>query len=693
MPFCTPSIRGPVSEWSADLLVEDCIPGAVISIQAIGPSPRALVESVAHGGRDRVGLLPGERLRSGDRLLAMQRLGDEHSLWTVEDLGVPVGPAPADSLALAPVAFVSHVWECGSRLWVGGAVPGAHVTVSGPGGPLGSGVAAEGDARIALAANLPSPGLVVTAAQGPPPGVPPIKGVAKSTSALVQHLPLLVERRLPSPRLGGDAPRGCDPAAHFAGVFDGADVTVTRASGGPPETHIWDRDDLWFVFASPLAGPGDTLSVVQAMPRCDYLPSQPLKIPCGPAAVPGVPKLSPPCAGSSLLHVENLTPGARVYLDVGDTTYLGMIPPDVTAFTFQIAPLPAGAPIVVRQERCGLVSGLSGLSVGELSVSGGADLADPLLACARVVRVVGAQPGALLQIWAKGPTGDVPLSTQVFAVRDSVRVAVSPYLAEGQVVWVSQLACGGPWIDSVHHVVAKTPPVAAPEISVPPVAGDIAVTVDALPGARVDVYAESGDPPTAQLIGSGAIDPVVRTVGLDRPLSTADRVLADQSMCDKTSRLGHGTSVLPAERTFSLPSPLEWLSGVGERQPLVCDAASVTCRHDGTWRFTAHLENRETEADCSFIVAFEVPDPDGFGASLEGELSAAGEGRVTKIGIRVRGVPPADTFTSTGVFGLFRDPRYWSRLLGATGNFRIAIAGFTTYPELEADDAEEVPTD
>ncbi|HBH79458.1 MAG TPA: hypothetical protein DDY39_06490, partial [Nitrospira sp.] len=75
-------------------------------------------------------------------------------------------------------------------------------------------------------------------------------------------------------------------------------------------------------------------------------------------------------------------------------------------------------------------------------------------------------------------------------------------------------------------------------------------------------------------------------------------------------------------------------------KPLTCLWANFVCRHDGSWNYTAELENEETEADVSFDLQFDlvgVSSP--FGAVLKGQLSASGNGAITKTGLRAIGVP------------------------------------------------------
>lgn len=145
------------------------------------------------------------------------------------------------------------------------------------------------------------------------------------------------------------------------------------------------------------------------------------------------------------------------------------------------------------------------------------------------------------------------------------------------------------------------------------------------------------------------------------------------------------------EKRFLLPAPLQQPSETATMDPVVCDIATMVCRHDGTWDLSAHFTNKTTDADCSLIFQFELV-PNGsppFGVTIDTDLSAAGDGRVTRIGLRMRGVPPEKTITRTGMFAAFRDRAYWdSVVVPAKGNYRM-LAAWQTYPKTDPDDPDE----
>ena len=116
-------------------------------------------------------------------------------------------------------------------------------------------------------------------------------------------------------------------------------------------------------------------------------------------------------------------------------------------------------------------------------------------------------PGAWLQVWVRTPLGPMPISNQIFATKDSIRIHVVPYLNQGQEVWLSYLLCAGAaWVESPHHVVGAAPHLGPVNIILPPIENTSSVTVDAVPGAAVNVFAITGMPIKVELIGSGYVD-------------------------------------------------------------------------------------------------------------------------------------------------------------------------------------------
>lgn len=701
MALCTPLLRGPFTAWSDSILVEGCLPGATVIVTAHGPSVRTVAKGIAGGGSDRLPLLAGEKLQATDRLVVLQTLGVEASIETPSHLASLVAPAPTNHDALAPLAFRSHVYPCGRALWVSGAAPGALVTVKTATTVIASGRANEsGDARLTL-----SPGALIpingkaTAWQQAPAGFPALLGTPKETTYSVDKLPAPHGVKLPVPVLTAPA-RGCDRSVHLGGIIDGADVTISRASDGTSETAIFDLDRLRFDLTKPLASAGDKLEVVQQLKGCDrWEASDPLVVHVEPAKKPGTPALLPPCDDAVDVFAANLEPGAIVTLTFAAEQYRAMVPEGTTTFVFRMTKLNAGSTITIVQEKCGLKSDIA--TVQPVATGGGVyfppDVEEPLYACARAVRVR-ARPGTWVQIFGDVGTGAGPISDQVF-IRGSERIYVAPYLVKDQSVWVIALRCGADrWKRNPNtHIVQGVPEhLLAPIIVDPIIEGARSVLVEGVPGAFIQIFSLLPSPTRVELIGEGVIDPIGKRVFLWRALTTKELVYAVQIVCGQTSRASALQVPTGGVRSFDLALPLKRMSNQSSSmKPLTCLWANFVCRHDGSWNYTAELENEETEADVSFDLQFDlvgVSSP--FGAVLKGQLSASGNGAITKTGLRAIGVPPKKTFSYSAVFAGFQNPAYWAEVYAATGKFSfppngVAWKNYAPPPEAPDEDPDK----
>jgi len=689
MPLVTPILKGPLREWCNTLLVESAEAGVTVLARAIGPNPRDLARSVVSGGRNRIPLLPGVLLQPDDIVLVQQVDGAEQSEWTPDHLGVQVGPAPFDHDDLPPMSFKSRAWECGKRIWIKGAIPGAEVVLTHSGGLLGTARATEsGDARATLTASMPSTGVTISGHQQAPPGFPALLGTPETVQATVDPLPVPFEAKLPTPFLGDPPPMGCGMSFMIAGIYDGADVTVLRRSDGSTETSTFDYERLNFMLQSPLSKQGDRLEITQDMVDCRRRrPSDPLEVEVGPARKPSTPVLIAPCANSADVFVTNLEGGCPVRLTYKGKVYRGRVPQSETAFVFRLPKLTANEPLIAVQERCGLNSDPGSTNVKGLNLNVGLipDLIKPLFSCARAVRAH-ALPGAWLQVWGKTPAGPAPISNKVFATGDSVRIHITPYLNEGQVVWLSYLLCGGDtWRESPAHSVSPRPNLGPVNIIEPAIENAKEVKVDAIPGAAVNIYAMTGMPIRVEQIGSGFADPLDSRVGLIRLLSTKDLIYAEQWMCTERPGVGAMRNVLPSVRHISLLAAKSSLSKRNDPKPVVLHTANVTLRHNGVWQFTAFVENREPESDCSIDVQFKLSGLNPpFGLVLKADLSGKG----SKAGLALQGVPSSASLADQRTFDGFKNPAYWEQVLGATGTFELIAVwndfeGYAEEPDYE----------
>jgi len=691
---CAPIIIGPLSEWSSSIRVEGCIPGASIAIVSLSrPGIGLLAKGTSSSGAARLALEPGVRLNEKDRLIAMQSFGGEESAPPSDALALPVAPAPKSSAGLPNPTFLSHLWEFGRALQVGGVVPGAIVTIASSSGILGEGTADEGLARINLSSALPAGGSQIVAEAGSPLGfaftaTPPLK-----TQGVVNTLPVPAGARLPMPsNPQSPDPAGCDPAVLIGGVFDGATVTVTLSRDGIPDARVFDLDQLWFVLAKPLDSAGDRLEVTQSLPRTERIESNPLTIISGAAPTPQPPIVFSPCPGSEWVAVSGLLAGADLELKINGQSFDAGRATGTEA-NIRVPPMPPGAEIKVKQQRCGL-SATTTVTSSPLIALQEPEIGDRPLQCASGVRVVSATPGALLEIRAQrraSPSAPIrTISPQMVVSAPEMIVPVMPALSVGDEIWVAQLTCTPPWTESLRHAVDDIPPLDAPDIIFPPVIGERSLRVSAIAGATVEVFLWVGDGPRA-FLGAGPVYPNADRVPIYRPFVPGARVVVLQRLCSHFSQLSQPSEpALPGVRTFELPvgKTLTFPSQSGHDVRCAATGApavTMTCRVDGTWSCTANVTNTEPSGICTFTLTFVAKDSLGvvFSKSLDGSVLPPNSGIYTPGGTPA---PPTRHVTwpwkptSPPVQPEFGDIDTWRRLLSAAGNFRFDIAVWAPGP-------------
>lgn len=333
------------------VVVEGCIPGATVIVQTDEPSPVVVAKGTAAGGRDWLPVIG--TLKAKQRLVAFQAVPGDTSPITPSDLAVTVSVSPTSHAQLPPLSFISKLYKCGRAVWLKGAAPGAVVSVASAGTPLGSGRAdQDGNARFGVAPFLPGPNVAVTGSQAAPPSFPPLAGTPQKITRNTLPAPF---GKLPSPNVNQPLPMGCESSIRISGVIDGAEVTVERASDGTLDIAVFDLDGLWFNLSKPFPPTGDRILIRQSLaPRCHEYPSDPREEKIGPAKPPDALMVDEPCAGSVLVHVEKVRPGAKLRVEVPGTTPLDyIVPPGTTVWDVPVQPLPANQTVQITMEICG----------------------------------------------------------------------------------------------------------------------------------------------------------------------------------------------------------------------------------------------------------------------------------------------------------------------------------------------------
>jgi hypothetical protein len=548
MALCIPLVIGPVNELMTAVRVQGAVPGATILVSATGPANREVAKGQATGGDDWVPLLPGVKLQAEDLLLASQEHAGDRSPISSPQLGATVAPAP--TLAdLGYVGALTHLYRCGSAVWLTGAYPGATVNVSWNGVTHGTAVAGPDGARVGLDTGLPAGPVYLS--QSTPAGSGP------DTVLRTDEVPVDTTRPLLPPTLHQPM-IGCQTSILVTDVVEGANVTLTHATGGV-ETATFDRPGLWFGVQA--LREQDRITVRQDFGHCELhgAESAPEKVgPPDAIRVPFVP--DPLCVGAVSILVGNLVPGALVHITAAGTTYTGMAPAPGAWATFYVAPLPRGT-VTAHQELvgCAVTSPESSPptkidtkseAVGPVTIRG------PLLACGRAVPVSNAHPGALLQVMAKTANGNTFVSRVVTAGAVDVSIPVTPYLREGDHVRVYQWACAFALTHSTDETVQAHPAPSPPSIGQPTFGGSLQVqAVNVLPGALVDVYVRRGE--QWLLVGSGVADSSTPTILIKYPLSVGDQLHATQTLCGTQTEPGPSTTVVippPAPPVITFPT-------------------------------------------------------------------------------------------------------------------------------------------
>lgn len=556
MALMQPMIAGPISELSSSIRVRGQLAGSTVTIET---GSRTVGKAIVQSGDERIPLGTGVTLKPTESLYAVQHVGGDQSDPPSPSQMVPVGPAPA---SFGIVNIATHPFACGRYVWVDGATPGADITFSANGGLLGTGKADEGVARLTLTNAIPALGQVSAHQSGG--GLAPGPDVSRSTD----RIPGAPGQLLPPPVITLPV-RECDPSVGVTGVFDGALVTIERASGGHDQAGF-DRDALTFVLSSPLKE-GDELTIRQEVDRKCERPaktSDAVKVgPVEPVDAPTV--LGPLCADATTVRVINLRPGATLHLIANRTTYDGQVPPEQTWMDCRIPRL-SQDPVTATQECCGVMSPPATpvrVDPQDKNIPA-AELVLPIFGCTGAVCITRARPGSLVQVFAHTPIGDTAISDQVFVTSSNSTVRVAPLLVDGSTIFVREWACGGAGVDSVQQVVQPHPDLAGFEIVPPLFTGDTEVDVrGAVPGATIDLYTGGSG-----FLGSAVCDALhpVTVVHLNRPLTDGDNVSGRELLCGMASQ-SRGSVDVNAPRSFG-PRPFYI---VGHNPNTVSDAVDA----------------------------------------------------------------------------------------------------------------------
>ncbi len=518
MALCIPTLVGPVSELTKSIRVQGALPGATIRISAIGSNPREVAKGIASGGNDRIPIY--DSLKADDILVVAQELSDDTSGTTAESMGMPVQQVPAK---LGHVGFVSHLYKCGSYLWLSGGFPGATVDVrDSTNTVIGSGESEEGDVRMTLSAPLSG---VVTAYQRIPSVTGPIHYGYPDQINL---------RPLSSPSIMGSLIE-CQTQILVHAVFDGAQVTVQK-DDGTEQSAGFDRNSLWFPLTAPLAV-GEKLKVRQTMHRqCEQFSDFSIPYSVQEAAdVPPPVIQTPICAGSRRISVSTLIPGSIVTLTINGKMYKGM--PAGIVHSFEVDSLAVGT-VKATMELCGVIKESTTVQIDPSGNQLLVKLLEPLYSCARAVSIGNITPGTALQVWKSDGVQETAISSIHHIFSQEVSIPVTPYLQEGEKLWVKQWSCSDVAITSNSSVVVAHPTSVSPVIIEPVYTNTSSFAVkNAVAGALVEAYIQRNQTTDWAFCGSAIGKPALTILPLNLVLAEGDRIKIRQLFCSAEERL------------------------------------------------------------------------------------------------------------------------------------------------------------
>ena len=447
MTLLAPTVIGPVSECSTSVRVEGQISGATVTLFVTGQAA-AIGGGVASWSDQVFPLNAGVTLAHGHSVQATQTLAGQTS---------PLGPGitvQKKPPSVGAMAFQSHLYHCGTCVWLVGAVPGADVTVKVGGALRGSTVSADGNARIGLNQAIgPNDILTIQQTACGTPG-PPLNGPHPDP------VPTGAKRVLPAPVMPGPL-KQCDPAVLITNVLEGATVTVTR-SAAPAESACFDATGLWFLLSKPLML-NETVTAEQAFPRCEITGAATPPVKVGSTApVPPPVVAEPLCAGQTTVTVSDYQPGAQIEIFQNHVSLGIGQAPEQPSFSFPVAALTGGAVITARQTLCHITS----VDSNDVTVNAAPAamptplVAGPLYACSPVVRVENLHVGARVYVFSAllgAEIGDAQASAA------TVDVPVAPLLIQGDQIHAFQIGCGHTSHNSAPQLVRHEPALNAPE--------------------------------------------------------------------------------------------------------------------------------------------------------------------------------------------------------------------------------------
>jgi hypothetical protein len=540
-PPLPPIVSGPVYTISKQVLVNSVLPHAKVTVYNDAGSTH-VVGTTTSTSPGSVWVPVTGTIAHGQPITARQEYTGTDPKILVTGLSPPSTlpfPVLLPPTPLPAPIFASGLCTCMDWVYIDGLIAGATLTIKmGSTTMVAAAIVTQTPQWFQLAAHTITAGSVLKATQN----------IGATPSATTQSAPIFAAPPLVAPVIA-PTPLDCETSMNISNVQPGADLTITNGANVYSATNPSSSYNLYDLSPPLLPGPS---SVQQYFARCKEQRPVTASFTVKKHAPPAPAVTYNPCADVNILNVSDFDPGEVMTIEVDYSTAAGpkkhslgssgVSPAGQLGLPKNWYPSAAVGPVtlVIQGLLCDLTSPPTSVPVTQASASHAPPtLQRPLYDCATSVFVQGANPGCLIQVFAKGSPA-TPRSNPMVATTADFPVRLLWPLVTGEQIYVQQLGCG-----------ASATPAAAikvlgpPALKVPTVAGfvlttDTSVLVNnVVPGAQVTLFvnnharnapvdsiqAETGPPK-----GTPPRIQVSVPVGWP-PLTTADILTAGQTLC------------------------------------------------------------------------------------------------------------------------------------------------------------------